>query len=173
MSVFTLRDLPKFETIQAHAALYPDMDARAMETYLVLMRVSGDLLDALEAHLARHEISSGRFTVLMLLKKCSAEGSRAIPSDLADKAGVTRATMTGLLDGLERDRMVTREQDPSDRRTVTIRLTEQGAELLERILPDHFRRISKLMSPLNDQERKTLMMLMIKISQGLPAMMEA
>jgi DNA-binding MarR family transcriptional regulator len=53
------------------------------------------------------------------------------PSDLARRAGLHPATMTGILDRLERAGWVTRDRDPSDRRAVLIRpLRDRNAELL-------------------------------------------
>ena len=53
------------------------------------------------------------------------------PSALARLAGLHPATMTGILDRLERGGWVARERDPSDRRAVQIRaLRDRNAELL-------------------------------------------
>ena len=55
------------------------------------------------------------------------------PSALARRAGLHPATMTGILDRLERGGWITRDRDPdaADRRAVTIRLRrERGAEVL-------------------------------------------
>jgi DNA-binding MarR family transcriptional regulator len=52
------------------------------------------------------------------------------PSALARRAGLHPATMTGILDRLERARWVARERDPSDRRAVVVRvLRDRAAEL--------------------------------------------
>ena len=48
----------------------------------------------------------------MILNRNPEEGLN--PSDLAAKCGVTRATMTGLLDSLERKRLIRRESDQAD-----------------------------------------------------------
>ena len=54
------------------------------------------------------------------------------PSALARRAGLHPATMTGILDRLERGGWVARERDPADRRGVVVRpRRERGAELLE------------------------------------------
>ncbi|HEX8858848.1 MAG TPA: MarR family transcriptional regulator [Actinomycetes bacterium] len=54
------------------------------------------------------------------------------PSALAKRAGLHPATMTGILDRLERGGWVVRERDPADRRGVVVRpRRERGAELLE------------------------------------------
>lgn len=52
------------------------------------------------------------------------------PSALARRAGLHPATMTGILDRLERGGWVARDRDPSDRRAVIVRaLRERNAEL--------------------------------------------
>ena len=53
------------------------------------------------------------------------------PSALARRAGLHPATMTGILDRLERGGWVARDRDPSDRRAVVVRaLRDRNAELI-------------------------------------------
>jgi DNA-binding MarR family transcriptional regulator len=53
------------------------------------------------------------------------------PSALARRAGLHPATMTGILDRLERAGWIARDRDPSDRRAVLVRARrERNAELL-------------------------------------------
>jgi DNA-binding MarR family transcriptional regulator len=53
------------------------------------------------------------------------------PSALARRAGLHPATMTGILDRLERGGWIARERDPADRRGVLIRAERsRGAEVL-------------------------------------------
>ncbi len=53
------------------------------------------------------------------------------PKDLAKQVGVHPATLTGILDRLERDGWVARDRDPADRRGVLVRsLRDRSAELL-------------------------------------------
>src|SRR5438067_4055315 len=53
------------------------------------------------------------------------------PSALAQRAALHPATMTGILDRLERGGWVVRERDPSDRRAVVVRaLRDRNAELV-------------------------------------------
>jgi DNA-binding MarR family transcriptional regulator len=52
------------------------------------------------------------------------------PSALARRAGLHPATMTGILDRLERGGWIARDRDPDDRRAVVIRvLRDRGGEL--------------------------------------------
>ncbi len=89
------------------------------------------------------------------------------PAGLAEKVGVARATMTGLLDTLEKDGVVSRGDDLHDRRTVVVRLTDSGRALLEKMLPDYFATVARIMQPLNAAEQRQLVRLLQKIQQGL------
>jgi DNA-binding MarR family transcriptional regulator len=66
------------------------------------------------------------------------------PSALARQAGVHPATMTGILDRLERGRWIVRERDPADRRAVVVRVNrDRYGELLS-----HYSGLSRAMNKL-------------------------
>ncbi|MBN1535038.1 MAG: MarR family transcriptional regulator [Spirochaetes bacterium] len=50
-------------------------------------------------------------------------------ADLGRRAGLEPSTMTGVIDRMERDGLVCRDDDPEDRRVQIIRLTDRGEEL--------------------------------------------
>jgi DNA-binding MarR family transcriptional regulator len=166
-----IRDLPRYECLELRSRRYPDLDAGAMEATLVMLRVASDVLEAFAAHLARHGTSQGRFAVLMMLDRY--EETDLLPSELAEKIGVTRATMTGLLDGLEKEGFVQRRQHPDDRRALTVHLTESGQKFLENMLPEHYRRIAGLMSGLDSAERRQLVHLLKKVSANTGSIRDA
>jgi len=167
MPLLMLRDLPRYDCLLRAAGKYPTLNPSASEAFLHLLR-TGDMVFSTEAEfLARHGISQGRFTVLMLLNCCSDEP--CTPADLAARAGVTRAAMTGLVDTLEKDGIVTRERDADDRRSILVRLTRAGRTRLEKMLPDYFACVAAIMQPLRPAERKQLVALLEKIQRGLSA----
>lgn len=159
---FLLRDLPRYECLEERARRFPDLDAGAVEATLTLMRVGSDVLDGFASHYVRHGTSQGRFLVLMLLER--QPEAPLLPSELADKMGVTRATITGLLDGLERDGLIERRIHAHDRRALTVHLTPKARGWLEAMLPDHYRRIADLMADLNPDERRQLIALLAKVA---------
>ena len=165
-----LRDLPKYEAIEQRAKRYPDIDPGAVVSYLVLLRVAQDVMDVTDEFLADHSMSHGRFSVLMLLNRDPEKPES--PSELAAKAGVTRATMTGLLDGLERERLVNRLPDREDRRMLLVELTPKGRKILDGMLPDYYRLIAKIMSHLAKDQKKVLIGLLEKINSSLAAFLE-
>jgi DNA-binding MarR family transcriptional regulator len=165
MPLLMLKDLPRYECLLEIVRRFPDMDPSACEAYLYLLRAGDEAYRQSETFFNLHDLSSGRFTLLMLLyDKVAGEPLPQTPADLADKAGVTRATITGLVDTLERDGLVRREHDSGDRRMMLVHLTEKGRSALEGILPEHFRRMAALMAPLSEHERKTLVRLLNKVA---------
>ncbi|NBQ85153.1 MAG: MarR family transcriptional regulator, partial [Methylophilaceae bacterium] len=139
-----LRDLPTVEVLEKFAARYPAADVTAISSFLHLLRVATDLSVALDACLSEHGLLQSRWWVLILLMR--EDSKTSTPSLLAEKAGVTRATMTGLLDGLARDGLVVRVFDEEDRRRVTITLTDAGQAKLDDVMPDYYARLRACMA---------------------------
>ena len=159
--MFFLRDLPKYEAIRTRAARYPEVDAGAVEAFLTLLRTGSDVLAALEKFLSTHGLSQGSWTVLMVLNRDPL--TTLMPSELADKCGVTRATMTGLLDGLERQRLLRREPDTADRRTLRVSLTRDGIDRLDGMTHDYYRRVALLMRDLDDAAKGQMNVMLLRV----------
>jgi DNA-binding MarR family transcriptional regulator len=100
------------------------------------------------------------------------DSKTSTPSVLAEKAGVTRATMTGLIDGLEQNGLVERVYTKDDRRSVLIRLTDAGQAKLDAVMPDYYRRVRKCMQSLDDEKRAQLQQILELINAGIPALIE-
>lgn len=162
-----LRDLPTTETLSKFVQRYPEADVSAIATFLHLLRVATDLSTALDECLSRHGLLQGRWWVLILLMR--EEKNISTPSALADKAGVTRATMTGLIDGLERNGLVERIFDAEDRRRVSIKLTAAGQAKLDDVMPDYYSRLRLCMAGLNETGRDQLQEMLKLIQAGVGA----
>ncbi len=162
-----LRDLPTPDILQKFAARYPEADISATASFLMLLRVATDLSIALDACLSAHGLLQGRWWVLILLMREQAMVST--PSVLAEKLGVTRATMTGLLDGLAQDGLVERVFSEADRRSVQIRLTPKGQAKLDAVMPDYYQRLKQCMQGLDEAQRQQLQTMLSVIDAGIPA----
>ncbi len=158
---------PSREAFQELEQDFPDFDLESIETCLAFLNATTEVYAAFDAHFERYGLSAGKFTVLMQLYTAKQD---IPPSEFAERANVTRATITGLLDGLEREGLVQRKPHPRDRRMLTVHLTENGNALIESILPDHFCRTKGLMANLTSKEKSTLVKLLMKLSSGIPAL---
>ena len=145
----------------AKALRYPDLDPLACEAYLTIRQVGDALKSAQEQRLSAQGISLGRFMVLAVLDRVPDQPLPA--SELAEAAGVTKQTVTSLLDGLERDGFVARQPCPHDRRSVRVRLEQKGRDLLAQILPGMYRRQVEIMVDLTPDERRELSRLLRKV----------
>ena len=77
-----------------------------------------------------------------------------------DKVRVTRAVARLIQAGL-----VSRQEDPDDRRYVSLRLTAQGMAVYDQILPRVQRREAEILAVLSDEERAALDAILGKLTQ--------
>ncbi len=162
---FTIRTPPTKESLQCLCTKFPELDFKAVDLTVRLMICAGELEELMTAHFQEHELSQSRFSAMMMLYK--SPHRRAKPIEMADYLGVTRGNMTGVLDNLERDGMIAREDDPDDRRINYVRLTEKGLRHLNKMLPDHFTRIKKFAQPLTKAERETFIECLNKLRDSM------
>ncbi|MGH8047390.1 MAG: MarR family winged helix-turn-helix transcriptional regulator [Chthoniobacterales bacterium] len=157
--------MPRYAFLQEIAKSQPNIDPAACDLFLDILS-TGESVAALEAsYLATHKITPGRFAVMLLLGV--EESIVRKPSELAELIGVTRATMTGLLDTLERDNFVSRTLDPNDRRSMRVVSTPECRELLKKVLPGYFKIVGSIPTTLTEQERAEFKRLTAKIQAGL------
>ncbi len=163
-----LRDLPTPEILEKFAERYPDADVTAISSFLYLLRVATDLSTALDTCLTKHDLLQGRWWVLILLMR--EDSLTSTPSLLAEKIGVSRATMTGLLDGLAQRGLVERVFAKQDRRSVQIQLTPAGQAKLDVVMPDYYKRLRQCMRGLDEDKRQQLQQLLGLVNMGIPAL---
>lgn len=173
MPLLMLKDLPRYECLLECSKRFPDLNPEAASLFMQLLRTADELYEVKADFLRKHNISNGRFTVLMLLNSagsmdgCAEENPPKSPADLAEMAGVTRATMTGLVDTLEKDELVRRESDPRDRRAMLVHLTEKGERFTAEILPGYFRQVTAIMGPLSRGEKMQLTAILAHVRAGI------
>ncbi|HEX4458566.1 MAG TPA: MarR family transcriptional regulator [Polyangia bacterium] len=157
------------EMMRRYRKRYPDLDTNAVELALRVKRFANLAEAHAEAHFARYGLTAGRFRILIELFDAS-EG--LTPSALAEHGCVSRSTITGLLMNLEKDGLVERAPGRDDGRSFRTRLTHEARRKLERILPDHFRRMSALATVLDEHEQRELVRLLRKVEPALQPLPE-
>ncbi|MFD0273118.1 MarR family winged helix-turn-helix transcriptional regulator [Kitasatospora sp. NPDC127111] len=142
-------------------------DPQAVLVAARLMAAGARLGQAGEAHFSRFGLSTGRYRLLADLEDHGGEKS---PSQLAASLGVSRATVTGLVDGLEREGLVARRPSTEDGRGNVVILTPTGAERLRELAPDHFARMEAMVSGLSIEERAVFLDLLARLVEGMSAL---
>jgi DNA-binding MarR family transcriptional regulator len=146
-------------------ARFPNLDVSAIDCAAMLEDTADKVMTHTFGPLDKQGISRARFSVLLYLSLEEELGNEPPgPSAIAENLNVTRATMTDLLDGLERDGHVERRAVDNDRRAQAIHLTHKGRTLFERLVPPLSGTIAHVFEPLTPAERETLIELLTKLT---------
>lgn len=86
--------------------------------------------------------------------------------ELADSCDCTRSTITGVIDTMEENKLVTREKNPNDRRSTLVKLTEKGKEL-KNATPPIESMVNGCCPEINQEEIETLGKLLQKLLNSL------
>jgi MarR family transcriptional regulator, organic hydroperoxide resistance regulator len=97
---------------------------------LALHRTTHHTLHALSAALAGENLNAAEINALANL----AAGGTLNVRQLSERTGTRASTLTGVLDRLADRGYLTRELDPSDRRSFRLPLTEAGQAVATRVL---------------------------------------
>jgi DNA-binding MarR family transcriptional regulator len=135
----------------AGAAPAVDPDERAAELADTAISVAAHLESELEEALAEHRLTRPSFLVLDALER--AEGQSMSQRDLVTRVRRTSGTLSVRLGRLERARMIVREPDPENRRSVTVTLTERGRALVQAARPAYAERAARLAAGIPDASR--------------------
>ncbi len=110
------------------------------------------------------DLSPSGFQALAILEGA---GERLASTVIANRLLISTASMTSLLDTLERRGLVVRDPHPQDRRKILVRLTEAGKALVDEMLPIVHGAATDVFSTLAEAEREILVEL-LGPSAGIP-----
>jgi DNA-binding MarR family transcriptional regulator len=88
-------------------------------------------------------------------------------SELSQRMMVTGGNVTGITDGLEKEGLVVREVDSTDRRVYRVKLTTEGQQQFRRMAAEHERWVIDLFGPLSPRQKKQLMDLLGELKEQL------
>jgi DNA-binding MarR family transcriptional regulator len=108
--------------------------------------VAAHLEDELEEALGEHRLTRPSFLVLDALER--ADGHTLNQRELVTRVRRTSGTVSVRLGRLERARVIEREPDPDNRRSVTVTLTDRGRALVQAARPAYAERAQRLIAGL-------------------------
>jgi DNA-binding MarR family transcriptional regulator len=83
-------------------------------------------------------------------------GGGSTSSQLARVLGVGLSTVTGIVDRLREHGLLSRYEDPDDRRVTRVALTDEGQALMQRLHRDTSDRMERLLARLDDDALRTV-----------------
>ena len=144
---------PKKESA-GEAALY-----NVVRTYTLLNRL-------FQRHYAQFDLTPAKLNVLMLVKHVG--GEEGLPQrEIARRLIISGSDVTGLIDRLEENGLLTRRGASGDRRVKLIKITPKGSALLNRLWPSHTEQVELVMAPLSKKEQEQLIALLTKVRTRL------
>ena len=151
MAKLFIQELPSHEELQSSISrLHENSDPWVLYSNLQFLKVATELENQFDSFLAPYNLSSGRFTLLYILND-TPEG--IIPSELSNRVGVTQATISGLINSMEKAELVRREMHEKDGRSFVIKLTDKGQTLIRELIPQWVPKVSSFWGQFSADER--------------------
>jgi DNA-binding MarR family transcriptional regulator len=143
---------------------YPDASAKATECAMHLV-LTADLLEKGIANLLNpFNLSSATGLVLSILADSETPVS---PNYIADRLIISRASVTSLLDSLEKRGYARRQPHPSDRRMIWVEPTDLGRQIADEFRPIVHQHQNAWLGVLNEKEQEQLIEMLHRLQTSL------
>jgi len=140
---------------------FPGSDALSAECYINICHTGDRLLAEINRRAkASFDLSASAVAVLAIVDGAT---EPITPGMIAERAIVSSASATSVLDTLERRALLVRRPHPDDGRKIVIDLTDAGRAIIDRVLPGIHTLETRVMSTLTPAERAQLMRLLSKV----------
>jgi DNA-binding MarR family transcriptional regulator len=138
-----------------------------------LLRVHAALVRELDAELDEaHDLPLSSYDVLIYLQ--AAPDKRLRMAELADSVLLSRSGVTRLVDRLEREGLIVRDNCASDGRGLYAVLTDEGEELLARARPTHLAGVrERFLRHFSEDELKQLATYWERVQPGAADLIDA
>ena len=133
----------------------PELEAENMLLIGRLKRAAAVIARELEKVYGEYGLTEGSFDVLATLRRSGAPYTLT-PTELFSALMVTSGTMTTRLKNLENQGLIDRLPNPDDARSMLVRLTDKGKELIEQAVFPHVENEKRLMEKLDLKTKTSL-----------------
>ena len=116
---------------------------------------------------AKFELNHWEFDVLATLRR-TGDPYCLSPTALFDSMMVSSGTMTNRLQHLEKKQLIERVDNPEDKRSLLVKLTEDGKQLIDKAVASHIDLENELLGGLSQEELTIVNTLLKKIEVTLP-----
>ena len=135
-----------------------------VEAILNILRTSDQFHNRFGRLFREFGLTSSQYNVLRILR---GEGKPLPSLEIAERMVQVVPAITGLIDRLEKQRLVRRQRCTEDRRVVYVELTDKAVRLLNKIDPHDLEMHKRLIGHLTRKELKELNRLLVKARESL------
>lgn len=156
--------------------LAPDVNPQAIQLMDEIRLVSHALYQTGELSVVATGLSYAKMRLLIGLvfaEELEGREHGLNPSEISERQGTGRNTISNLIRALETEGQIKRSLDQDDRRRFNIKLTEAGRELIYTHVSSHLRVVAGCFEALDKDEQLELSRLLSKLGQGVHASKEA
>ncbi|MFG1499415.1 MarR family transcriptional regulator [Halobacteriovorax sp. XZX-3] len=120
-----------------------------------MIRTTRILDKMISEEVSHFKLTKPQFDVLVILHLTDQES--VTTTELAEELLVSKANITGIVKRLETANLVKKAIDENDTRSKKITLTEEGLELINKVLPRYFSMGHELVSRFSQDEKSKLL----------------
>lgn len=148
-------------------SLQPTSDPKSVGLMEQMRLVSHALYQIGESSVTAVGLSYAKYRLLLglLYAEEVEDRSELNPSEISQRQGTSRNTISSLIRDLEDDGLIARHLDQNDRRKFNICLTEKGRDLVRQHASQHMQTISACFHTLTPTEQETLSQLLTKVGE--------
>lgn len=132
---------------------------QSLKLFIVLSRAYRAINEHVNKLIQTYGLNPTEFAVLELLYH---KGDQPL-QQIGGKILLASGSITYVVDKLEEKGYLVRVACPNDRRVTFAQITDSGKEFIEKVFPEHEKRIHQLMSELNSEEQATAIELLKKL----------
>ncbi len=131
------------------------------QPFLVLMQTSKAIQERLRLEIAKSNVSLTEFSVLEVLYHKGKQTIQQIGSSILISSG----SMTYVIDKLEQKGLLKRNACPEDRRVIHVTLTDNGLDLIKKIMPRHQEQVDYMFGALNNDDSQAMVRYLKKVNE--------
>jgi len=121
------------DMLRQTAESFPELYSPGMQAIARIFRLRDLIFENAQREMARYDLSPAEYSVLSTLRKTPAPHALR-PSDITKGMLLTSGGLTKVLKALEARALVTREEDPDDKRGSIVALTSVGIAFAEEVM---------------------------------------
>lgn len=143
----------------------PQLDTSGTEIIGRIVRISSIVGRSVDKNLENFQMTVGEFDVLAALAR--EKKQQLTPKQLQDLILISSGGLTNRIDQLEKKGLIERLPNPHDRRSLLVKLTPAGLELLKEMAPSHLAIERQFIHALDENEYAELRKLLGKLLQHI------